>query len=184
MNSKRREIAKLITAASELTGGKISAEALQMFVDELEGLSLEIVRRALHRCARELRMEFGQTLTLRDVLDRCGVLTPEQELAAAADVAWTKVLDCFYQCGDCPEQHLSQTKRDKLEREGGDRLRHAIRVVGGWGRITETRPEHYSFLKRDFTAAYMTFDVAKQVERAQLTGTTGFKELVAAKGMR
>ena len=165
---RRERIANQVTATVEVTGGKLSAQALIFFVEELERLPDAAIDRALARCRREISNDYGKTLTIKDVLDRAGISTPEQELSAAADLGWSKVIACFYDCGDCPEQHLSHIKRDKLMVSGDERLVHAVRICGGWRRITETRPKDYSFLKRDFIQAYATYELAREVELRSL----------------
>lgn len=151
----------------------MSTAALILFVDELESLPIDDIRKALQRCRRELKAEYGQTLTLKDVLDRAGVIPPEQMQAAAADLAWASVMDCFYQCADCPEQHLSRSKQDKLMARGDARLEHAIRAVGGWRRLIETDPGYQGPLRKDFVSAYSTFDAANEVQMQQLKGFSG-----------
>src|ERR1019366_5315362 len=149
---RRNRIAEIVTATVETMGTELSAPALSLFVEDLAALSDDAIARALARCRREIRGQngFPPTLTIADILDRAGISTPEQEVNAAADLAWAKAIACFYDCGDCPEQHLSHIKRDKLIAAGDVRLVHAVRIVGGWRRITETRPKDYGFLKRDF----------------------------------
>ena len=165
---RRGRIANQVTATVEVTGGKLSAQALIFFVEELEPLPDEVIELALGRCRREITNDYGKTLTIKDVLDRAGIPTPEAELSAAGDLAWSTVIACFYDCGDCPEQHLSHIKRDKVMASGDVRLIHAVRIVGGWRRITETKPKDYSFLKRDFTQAYASYEVDRQVELQSL----------------
>jgi hypothetical protein len=150
-------------------GTEIDPRALRLFVDDLEVLPDDAIQRALTRCRREIGGNgYAPTLTIKDILDRAGISTPEQEVSAAGDLAWAKVIACFYDCGDCPEQHLSHIKRDKLMAAGDVRLVHAVRVVGGWRRITDTQPKDYSFLKRDFTQAYASYEVAREVELQSL----------------
>jgi hypothetical protein len=157
-----------VIATVEVTGGKLSAQALIFFVEELECIPDAAIDRSLARCRREISNDYGKTLTIKDVLDRAGVSTPEQETSAAADLAWAEVVACFYDCGDCPEQHLSHIKRDNLMAAGDVRLLHAVRICGGWRRITETRPKDYGFLRRDFVQAYAAYELARGVELQSL----------------
>jgi hypothetical protein len=167
---RRNRITEMLCATTEVMGTELSAAALSLFVEDLAALPIEVIAQALGRCRREIHGKngFPPTMTIADVLDRAGISTPEQEVSAAADLAWAKVIACFYDCGDCPEQHLSHIKRDKVMASGDVRLVHAVRVCGGWRRITETRPREYSFLKRDFTQAYASYEVAQQVELQSL----------------
>jgi hypothetical protein len=152
-------------------GTEIDPRALRLFVDDLEVLPDGAIQCALTRCRREIGGNgYAPTLTVKDILERAGISTPEHQISAAADLAWSKVIACFYDCGDCPEQHLSHTKRDAVMASGDVRLIHAVRISGGWRRITETRPKDYSFLKRDFTQAYVNYEVAREVELQSLPG--------------
>ena len=160
----------MVTATVDVMGSELSVPALALFVTDLEKLPVEVVAHALARCRREIRGKngFPPMLTIADVLDRAGISTLEQEVSAAGDLAWAKVIACFYDCGDCPEQHLSHIKRDKLMAAGDVRLVHAVRICGGWRRITETQPKDYGFLKRDFTQAYASYEVARELELQSL----------------
>src|SRR5664280_306515 len=93
---RRDRIANQVTATVEVTGGKLSAQALIFFVEELERIPDAAIDHALARCRREISNDYGKTLTIKDVLDRAGVSTPEQETSAAADMAWANVMTCFY----------------------------------------------------------------------------------------
>ena len=157
-----------VKATAEVMGYPISAEALKLFAFDLLPYPDDRITEALVRCRREISTDYGRRLCLKDVLDRLGVSTPQQETSAAADLAWSKVIACFYDCGDCPEQHLSHIKRDNLMAAGDVRLLHAVRICGGWRRITETRPRDYGFLKRDFVQAYAAYELAREVELQSL----------------
>lgn len=162
------QIIDRVKATAEVMGCPISAEALELFAFDLLPYPDDRLAEALVRCRREISTDYGKRLGIKDVLDRLGVVTPEQEVSAAADLAWVKITQCFYKCAECPEQHLSHKDRDRLMASGDARLVHAIRVCGGWHRITETRPKDYGFLKRDFVQAYATYDVAREVELQSL----------------
>jgi hypothetical protein len=166
---RRERIANQVTATVEVTGGKLSAQALIFFVEELERVPDAAIDSALARCRREISNDYGKTLTIKDVLDRAGVSTPEQEIKAAADLAWANVMTCFYTNAYDGEQYLCDRKCDKLMAAGDVRLIHAVRVTGGWRRIGGTDPKDYGYLKRDFTQAYIDHDIARAVELQSLS---------------
>jgi hypothetical protein len=75
-------------------GTEIDPRALSFFVDDLEPLPDEVIQGALARCRREISSKngFPPALTIKDALDRCGVVSPADVEDAQCRAAWDALL--------------------------------------------------------------------------------------------
>lgn len=163
----------------------LSSIALRMFVDAAEPHTNAVIQDGLSRCAREIGGNgYAPTLTIKDFLDRCGVVSQKDVDEAECRAAWDALLryadkhivaDVEGRYG--PRHYFGQvTVTPELEQRTSDSLRR----VGGWPAIKTMTMDDYPFVQKRFYEEYRAWQATESaLIRGALAGNQAFKSLCA-----
>lgn len=168
----------------------LSGIALRFFVDELEPLSDESIQLALGRCRREIGGNgYAPTLTIKDVLDRAGVIAQDRLDDAECRAAWdallryaSKHIVSDVEGSYVPRHYFGvDTQVPKLDQRTAD----ALRRIGGWAVIKTITADDYPFVQKRFYEEYRAWSATDAaLLRGALNGNQTFAALLEAKEMR
>ena len=151
---RRERIAEWVTATAMAMGALLPGPALRLFVDDLELLSDEEIQLGLTRCRREIGGNgYAPTLTIKDVLDRAGVVAQDKVDNAECRAAWDALLlygnkhivadpeGCY------GPRHYFGMKTETPELE--QRISDVLRRIGGWRVIKTMKGDDYRTFNGD-----------------------------------
>ena len=170
-------------------GASLPGPALSLFVKDLEPLPDEEIQLGLTRCRREIGGNgYAPTLTIKDVLDRAGVVAQDKVDNAECRAAWDALLlhgskhivadpeGCYG-----PRHYFGmKTEMPGLEQRTTD----ALRRIGGWKVIKTMTEDDYPHVQRRFYEEYCAWEATETaLMRGALAGNEAFTNLLQAKSM-
>lgn len=167
----------------------LTTPALFLFVDDLEPLDDKTIQLALTRCRREIGGNgYAPTLTIKDVLERAGVVTQDEVDAAECRAAWDALLLYAGKYivanpeGQYGPRHYFDMKTETPDLD--PRTADTLRRVGDWKAIKTMTNDDFPFVQKRFYEEYRAWSATDAaLSRGAMRGNEAFKGLLQASVM-